>query len=569
MKMSQMFTTTLKQAPADEVARNAQLLIRAGFIHKELAGAYAYLPLGLRVIENIKHIVREEMDAAGGEELLMTVLQPKDIWEKTNRWDDNVVDNWFKTKLSNGTELGVGLTHEEPIVDAARPYITSYKDLPRSVYQIGTKFRNEKRAKSGVLRGREFLMKDMYTFAKDQEQHEVVYEQIAAAYMRAYARLGIGDCTFRVKADGGIFTKRFSDEFQTVSPIGEDTVFHVPDSDRYYNKEVAPSRAPSTEQPAEQLPMEARETPGVVGVEQLAETLGVPVARTVKTMLYMIDGGVVAVAVRGDYSVNEIKLRKALDAVSVQLADEETVRSKTGAEVGYAGLLDLPEDVRVVVDDSVEPLVNFELGANKTNFHTINVNWDRDLQRPELFYDVKEAREGDIDPETGQVYEVMRAVEVGNIFPLETKYTDALDMFYTDEHGQRQSLIMGSYGIGISRLMGVIAELFSDDKGLVWPMAVAPYQLIIVRLGDDAQVVEAADSLCEIAQSWGLTVLYDDTDKRPGEKFADADLLGIPHRVVVSTRTVEAKAYEYKMRTSDESEMVPLEELKNRLTTTD
>lgn len=569
MKMSQMFTTTLKQAPADEVARNAQLLIRAGFIHKELAGAYAYLPLGLRVIENIKHIVREEMDAAGGEELLMTVLQPKDIWEKTNRWDDNVVDNWFKTKLSNGTELGVGLTHEEPIVDAARPYITSYKDLPRSVYQIGTKFRNEKRAKSGVLRGREFLMKDMYTFAKDQEQHEVVYEQIAAAYMRAYARLGIGDCTFRVKADGGIFTKRFSDEFQTVSPIGEDTVFHVPDSDRYYNKEVAPSCAPSTEQPAEQLPMEARETPGVVGVEQLAETLGVPVARTVKTMLYMIDGGVVAVAVRGDYSVNEIKLRKALDAVSVQLADEETVRSKTGAEVGYAGLLDLPEDVRVVVDDSVEPLVNFELGANKTNFHTINVNWDRDLQRPELFYDVKEAREGDIDPETGQVYEVMRAVEVGNIFPLETKYTDALDMFYADEHGQRQSLIMGSYGIGISRLMGVIAELFSDDKGLVWPMAVAPYQLIIVRLGDDAQVVEAADSLCEIAQSWGLTVLYDDTDKRPGEKFADADLLGIPHRVVVSTRTVEAKAYEYKMRTSDESEMVPLEELKNRLTTTD
>ena len=249
MKVSQLFTKTLKEAPADEVAKNAQLLIRAGYVHKEIAGVYAYLPLGLRVIENIKKIVREEMDAAGGQELLMTTLQPSDIWQKTNRWDDAVVDNWFKTKLLNGTELGVGLTHEEPIVDAAMPYITSYKDLPKSVYQIGAKFRNEKRAKSGVLRGREFIMKDMYTFARDQRQHEEVYEQIAAAYHKVYERLGIGDSTFRVKADGGIFTKRFSDEFQTMSPIGEDTIFHVPDTSEYYNREVAPSKAPEGEEP--------------------------------------------------------------------------------------------------------------------------------------------------------------------------------------------------------------------------------------------------------------------------------------------------------------------------------
>ncbi|MFZ2513980.1 MAG: proline--tRNA ligase [Candidatus Saccharimonadales bacterium] len=567
MKVSQLFTKTLKEAPADEVAKNAQLLIRAGYVHKEIAGVYAYLPLGLRVVENIKKIVREEMDAAGGQELLMTTLQPSDIWQKTNRWDDAVVDNWFKTKLLNGTELGVGLTHEEPIVDAAMPYITSYKDLPKSVYQIGAKFRNEKRAKSGVLRGREFIMKDMYTFARDQRQHEEVYEQIAAAYHKVYERLGIGDSTFRVKADGGIFTKRFSDEFQTLSPIGEDTIFHVPDTSEYYNREVAPSKAPDGEASTdEQLAMEACHTPGVVGVEQLADVLGVPVARTVKTMLYMVDGAVVAVAVRGDYSVSEVKLRMALQATAVALADADTVREVTGAEVGFAGLLGLPEAVRWVVDDSVASLQNFELGANKTDYHNKNVNWDRDLPRPEQFYDVKEAKEGDINPASGKVYEVMKAVEVGNIFPLETKYTDAFDMFYTDEQGDRQPIIMGCYGIGVSRLLGVLAEHFSDERGLVWPDAVAPYRLYIAQLGNDEAVASAAEKLCEIAQSWGVSVLYDDTDKRPGEKFADADLLGIPHRIVISPKTIEAGTYEYKARTSEATEMVSIDRLKNILT---
>ena len=567
MKVSQLFTKTLKEAPADEVAKNAQLLIRAGYVHKEIAGVYAYMPLGLRVIENIKKIVREEMDAAGGQELLMTTLQPSDIWQKTNRWDDAVVDNWFKTKLLNGTELGVGLTHEEPIVDAAMPYITSYKDLPKSVYQIGAKFRNEKRAKSGVLRGREFIMKDMYTFARDQRQHEEVYEQIAAAYHKVYERLGIGDSTFRVKADGGIFTKRFSDEFQALSPIGEDTIFHVPDTSEYYNREVAPSKAPDGEASTdEQLAMEACHTPGVVGVEQLADVLGVPVARTVKTMLYMVDGAVVAVAVRGDYSVSEVKLRMALQATAVALADADTVREVTGAEVGFAGLLGLPETVKWVVDDSVASLQNFELGANKTDYHNKNVNWDRDLPRPEQFYDVKEAKEGDIHPESGKVYEVIKAVEVGNIFPLETKYTDAFDMFYTDEQGDRQPIIMGCYGIGVSRLLGVLAEHFSDERGLVWPDAVAPYRLYIAQLGNDEAVVSAAEKLCEIAQSWGVSVLYDDTDKRPGEKFADADLLGIPHRVVISPKTIEAGTYEYKARTSEAIEMVSIDRLKNILT---
>ncbi len=551
MRRTNLFTKTLKNAPADEVAKNAQLLIRAGFIHKEMAGVYAYEPLGLRVLENIKQIVREEMNAIGGNEAMMTTLQPREIFEKSDRWDDKKVDNWFKTKLVNGSELGMGLTHEEPIVDMLSSYINSYKDLPMNIYQIQNKFRNEKRAKSGLLRGREFVMKDMYTFARNQEEHDRLYEQIAVAYHRVYARLGIGDVTFRVKADGGIFTEKYSDEFQTISPIGEDTIYHVPDTERYFNQEVAPSKAPVHEQDIEQKPMEEKYTPGVVGVEQLAKELDVPVERTVKTMLYDVDGIVTAVAVRGDYSVNDIKLRMELSAKSARLIDESTIKQVTGAEVGYAGLINLPNDVQVVVDDTVESLVNFELGANKTDYHNVNVNWGRDLEKPERFYDIKEAKEGDQDPETGRTYEVVKAVEVGNIFPLETKYTDALDVFYTDENGAKQSIIMGCYGIGISRLVGMLAEHFADDKGLVWPMNIAPYKVYLVSIGEKGAA--EADKLYDELIKEGIEVLYDDRDERPGAKFADAELLGIPLRVTVSDRGIEAGEFELTERAVGET----------------
>ncbi|HEY4160959.1 MAG TPA: aminoacyl--tRNA ligase-related protein [Candidatus Saccharimonadales bacterium] len=416
MRVSKLFTKTSKTAPADETARNAQLLIRAGYVHKEMAGVYAYLPLGLKVLENIKKIVREEMDAIGAQELLMTTLQPNDIWKKTNRWDDVVVDNWFKTKLKNGTELGVGLTHEEPIVDALSPYVDSYKDLPLYVYQIAPKFRNELRAKSGLLRGREFVMKDMYSLARTQAEHDELYEQAAAAYARVYDRLGLGASTYRTAADGGYFTERFSDEFQTVSDIGEDTVYVDEAKKLAINQEVYT-----------------------------------------------------------DENLTKLGLKK---------------------------------------EDLVEK----------------------------------------------------RAVEVGNIFPLESKYTDALGLYYTDENGNQQSIIMGCYGIGVSRLVGVIAEHFSDDRGLVWPDNIAPYRVYLARLGEDAEVIKAADKLYETLQETGVPVLYDDRNARPGEKFADADLLGIPHRVVVSAKTVAQSVFEYKKRTETESLMVDVEKLQNILT---
>ncbi len=413
MRVSHVFTKTSKTAPADEVAKNAQLLIRAGFVHKEMAGVYAFLPFGLRVLENIKQIVREEMNAAGGQEVMMTTLQPRDIFEKTDRWDDKKVDNWFKTKLTNGTELGMGLTHEEPIVDMLSGYISSYKDLPMSVYQIQTKFRNELRAQAGLVRGREFIMKDMYSFSRSQEEHEAVYERVAEAYTKVYERLGIGDITYRTYADGGIFTQRFSDEFQMLSGIGEDTIY---------------------------------------------------------------------------------------------------------------------------VDETRKIAVNKEV--------------------------IDDSRLDKYAIEKSQLVE-RTAIEVGNIFPLESKYTDALGVFYTDEEGKKQSIIAGCYGIGVSRLVGALAEHFADDKGLVWPENIAPYKVYLVSIGEKGTA--EADKLYDELTAKGIDVLYDDRDERPGTKFADSELLGIPHRITVSDRLLENNQYEYTRRDSGETTILTRDEVVAKL----
>lgn len=411
MRMSKLFTRTRKDTPADEVAKNAQLLIRAGFVHKEMAGVYVFLPLGLRVLENIKRIVREEMNAVGGQEVQMTVLQPKELFQKTDRWDDAKVDNWFKTRLASGSELGMGLTHEEPVVEMLADYINSYKDLPVMVYQIQTKFRNELRAQAGLLRGREFMMKDMYSFARTQQEHDEIYEKVAAAYYRVYERLGIGDITYRTYADGGIFTPRFSDEFQMLSDIGEDTIFVDRERKMAVNQEV--------------------------------------------------------------------------------------------------------------IDD--ERLAATDIDKSKLEEH--------------------------------------KAIEVGNIFPLESKYTDALGVYYTDAGGAEQKIIAGCYGIGISRLVGALAEHFADEKGLVWPESIAPAKVYLASVGDIPSVVSQADLLYKRLTNSGVQVLYDDRQQRPGEKFADADLMGIPFRLVVSERTVSSGKHELKKRTETEPTLLSEDEI--------
>lgn len=415
MKRSELFTKTSKTAPADEVAKNARLLIQAGYIHKEMAGVYTFLPLGLRVLENICTVVREEMDAIGGQELKLTTLQDAEIWKATGRWDDEAVDVWFKTKLKNDTELGLGPTHEEPLVRAVKPFISSYKDLPFMAYQIQTKFRNETRAKSGVMRGREFLMKDMYSFARTQAEHDELYEKVKQAYYRVYERLGIGQQTFLTFASGGMFSQ-YSHEFQTVTEAGEDTIY----LDR--DKKIA--------------------------------------------------------------------------------VNEEVNNDEVLAELG--------------------------------------------LERGKL--------------------EAVKAAEVGNIFTLKDKFSSPLELTFTDEVGEQHNVLMGCYGIGPSRLVGVITELMADDKGLVWPENIAPFQVYLARLGMEPAVVAAADKLYDELTEAGVDVLYDDRDARPGEKFADADLLGMPHRVVVSARSLEQGSFEYKKRTEADSSMLPGESLKSLLT---
>ncbi len=388
MRQSQLFTKTRKEAPKDEVAKNAQLLIRAGFIHKEMSGVYSLLPLGLRVLENINRVIRDEMNAVGGQEVLLSTLQSKDIWERTGRWSDEVVDNWFKTELKGGGDLGLGFTHEEPLTNAMRSHINSYTDLPRAAYQIQWKFRNEERAKSGILRGREFLMKDLYTFSKDDAQHAEIYEAYAVAYSNVFARLGIGDRTFRTFASGGVFSK-YSHEFQCLSDVGEDTIY-------------------------------------------LSRTKGIAINKEV-----------------------------------------------------------------------MQPEVLRDLGVEESEL------------------------------------EELKSIEVGNIFSLGTKFSEPLNLVYKDEAGEERPVVMGSYGIGATRLMGVLAEILSDDKGLVWPRAAAPYQVHLVLLSaGNEDVVAEANRMYEDLSQHGIEVLFDDRDVRAGEKFADAELIGIPTRIVVSEKTL-------------------------------
>ena len=566
MKTSQLFTKTLKQAPADEVSRNAQLLIRAGYVYKVMAGVYAYTPLGLRVLENIKQIVREEMASVGGQELIMSTLQQKATWEQTGRWDEKVVDIWFKTHLQDGTQIGLAWSHEEPIIEMLKQYISSYKDLPVYVHQFQNKLRNEVRAKSGVMRGREFVMNDMYSCCATSDQHDTFYQATMDAYMRVFQRVGLGDDTYVTFASGGAFTQ-FSHEFQTICPAGEDTIYLVPSTKQAFNAEIAPVQSAPVKTDSEAKELAFLDAADVTGAAAIVARLDIPLTQSTKTMLYETDKGLVAAIVRSDYTLNEDKLKTVLEADWIRLASAEVVRKQTGAEPGFAGAYQLPDGIRLVVDESCEHLVNFETGANQTGRHAYNVNWDRDVPKPDKFYDIKLARQGDLFPETGEAYEVHVSAEVGNIFNFGTKKSQEMDFAFTDETGARHWVHLGSYGIGITRLVGVIAEKFADDRGLVWPEAVAPYRVALVTVGADTAVSEAAEALYQQLRTWGVSVLYDDRDTRPGEKFADADLLGLPHRIVISQKTLAEQKYEYKNRTTSESSLETIESLQIKLTT--
>jgi prolyl-tRNA synthetase len=572
-RYSKLFGKTQKTTKEYD-SKNATLLTKAGFIHQEMAGVYTFLPLGLKVYKKIEQIIREEMDKVANE-TLMTVFSPKENWETTDRYDS--VDVLFKavpankaSKSKNDAEYVVGCTQEEIVTPLAKDYSFSYKDFPFCVYQFLVKFRNEARPKSGLMRGREFIMKDAYSFHIDEENLLEFYEDMKKVYTKIFDRLGIGDDTVIALASGGDFTEKYSHEYQTIVETGEDTLFKDPESGTIYNQEVTPSQAPKLEDSNEEIKeMKDVEGKDIIGVDELAKFLDIPVEKTTKTLIYKADDDrIIAAAVRGGYDIDEEKLRKVVDTKSLELADEQTVKEVTQAEVGYAGILDLPDEVEVFIDESVINRKNFETGANKTNFHTINVNFGRDLPEPEEVYDIKVAQPGDLSPESGKPYEVLIASEVGNIFPLNTKFSKPFDYKYTDENGKQQDVYMGCYGIGLPRVMGVIAEKFNDGNGLIWPKQVAPFDIHFITL--DQKQTSQAEEIIRNLEAQAYSVLWDEReDVSAGEKFADADLIGIPARVILSKRSLENGGVEVTSRKTGESEVVAIERLAEYIETLD
>ena len=562
MRQSRLFAKTNKDAK-QLASINATLLQKAGFIDQTMSGVYTFLPLGLRVLNKIENIIRQEMDTLGAE-LLMPSIAPNEIWEQTGRLGS--LDVLFKVSganptstAQNDTEYVLNPTHEEVITPLAKKFHYSYKDLPFAVYQIQTKFRNEPRPKSGLLRCREFRMKDLYSFHTSEQDLQNYYEQVKRAYHTIFERLGLGKDTLVVLASGGDFTSGFSHEFQTTCETGEDIVLYAASADLAFNREIAPCRCPDA-YPAEQLkPREEIKGEGVVGVEALAKFLGIPVSKTTKTMLFETETGVVvAGVVRGDYEINLLKLKKLVGCQALTLASSQTVKRVTGAEPGYAGPLHLPSEVLVYYDDALRGRANFECGSNRTHFHSINVNFGRDLPEPTAYVDIKIARAGDYYPQTSEVYQVLQASEVGNIFPLNVKFSNAFGYTYTDQDGAAKPVFMGSYGIGSSRVMGVLVEKFHDERGIIWPVPVAPFTVHLLSLGE--QFSRPAEDLQQRLSDAGIDVLWDDRpDVSAGEKFADADLIGIPVRLVISART--KGKIEYKNRSVHESQLVTEQEL--------
>ncbi|MBI5383304.1 MAG: proline--tRNA ligase [Verrucomicrobia bacterium] len=560
MKQSRLIGRTLREVPKDAQTAAHALMLRAGFIQQLSAGVYIYLPLLHRTLHKISQIIREEMNAAGGVELLMPALQPRELWEETKRWERyTAVDGiMFAFKDRRGATACLGPTHEEVITDILRREIKSYKDLPRCAYQIQTKFRDEIRPRFGLMRAREFIMKDAYSFDADEAGLDASYEAMRQAYHRICQRLGF---QYRaVEADSGAIGGSGSQEFMVLADTGEDTILFCDQCDYAANQEKAQSKLAEFPQDAELQPMQAVLGEGLIGVDKLAKFLNIPVWKTTKTMLYEADDQLVAVMVRGDCGVNEVKVTNHLGCKALRLINAEKIKELTGAEVGYAGPIGLPPSVRLIADHYVKGRVNFECGANQTNYHNINVNFGRDLPEPE-FGDFKLAKDGHGCPRCAGRLKAARGIEVGHIFKLGTKYSEAMNCSYVDTEGKPHPVIMGCYGIGVSRMAAACVEQSHDDKGIVWQPQVAPFHLHLVALNlEDAVVAQQAEQIYQRLQQEGLDVLFDDRPLRAGEKFGDADLIGLPVRLTISKRTLEQGKVEFKLRREPKAEVITLDE---------
>jgi prolyl-tRNA synthetase len=560
--MSKLLGKTSKTEGLDYKIPSHRLLTQAGYIRESTAGRYYFLPLGERVQNKIIEIVRKHMDASGAQELLMPIMHPLELWQETNRTETTGFE-LMKVTDRRGADFVPGGTAEEMVVDLIRKFNISYKDLPLNVYQFSMKFRDELRSRGGLLRVREFIMKDAYSFSNEADFKEL-YQLMWDTYTAIFEEVGLE--TAVVAADNGYIGGEFCHEFVVESPVGESKYFVTEDGSYIAHEDVAEFKKFDGKSDEAMKDREDVEGKGIIGVDELAKFLKMPVEQTTKTILFEdMTGRVVAAAVNGIYDINETKLQHVVGGAPLQLASPETVKKVTGAEVGYAGLLDLPKEVVIVMDDSLQGRKNFEMGANRTNYHSINVNFGRDLPEPEQFHDIALAKDG-YEALNGQKLIGKKGIEVGNIFQLGRHYSSLMkNAEYTDEHGQRQKYYMGCYGIGIGRTMAAIVEAHRDDKGIAWPSQVAPYHAYLVQLGDDQTVSATASKLYRELAAAGVEVLFDDRDVRAGEKFADADLIGIPFRLVVSAKTLEQGSVELKHRTADKVELVKINEIAKKL----
>ena len=554
MRFSQLFNKTLRQEPGEAESLSHRLMLKAGMVHQLAAGLYSILPLGWRAYRKIEQIIREEMDATGAQELLMPALQPVEMWERSGR-RQAFGETLFQLQDRKERWLCLAPTHEEVITLLASLNIQSYRDLPQILYQIQTKFRDEPRPRGGLIRVREFAMKDAYSFDADEEGLDLGYQKVAEAYHRIYTRCGLS--CLAVEADSGAIGGRDSMEFILVAETGEDEVVSCPACSYAANLEKAQSRKPAQSQEPE-LPVEEVHTPSINTIELLAKFLGIPKGKTLKAVFYTADGEVLFAVIRGDLEINEVKLKNLLQCHDLHIATEEEVH-KAGLVAGFASPRGV-RGVRVVADDSMLLGSNFAAGANKPDYHLKNVNYPRDFQ-VEQVVDIARAQADHGCPKCGSSLQLTRGIEVGHVFKLGTAYSEKLGAHFLDRGGQRRPLVMGCYGIGVGRLLAAAVEQNHDNKGIIWPPPIAPFNVHLCALSqENVQVRETADSLYQELEHGGLSVLYDDRPESPGVKFNDADLLGMPLRLTVSPRTLNLQSVEVKKRKEQEVRLVKLEE---------
>ena len=552
MKWSKAFLPTLKEDPQDAEAISHKLMVRGGFVRRLTAGAYIYLPAGLKVLQKVKNIIREELNFAGAVELMMPALQPPELWKKTGRYDV-IGDVMMKIRDRHGKEILLGPTHEEIITDLASKEIRSYKDIPITLYQIQTKFRDEVRPRFGIVRSCEFIMKDAYSFDADIASMEKSYKAMFDAYTRIFKRCGIPYVP--VEADSGMMGGSGSHEFMVPTNIGEDRIVICEKCGYAASSEVAQVFEEKVNTEFVLKEVEEVETPGLTRVEDVSKFLKVSPSALIKTMLYVADGNVIAVLVRGDHEVNVVKLKNYLNAVSIELADEKKVLEITGGPLGFSGPVDLSGG-KLISDNSVKDMVNAVTGANVKDKHLKNVNPGRDFN-PLEYADLREITEEDYCPKCQGKINLKYAIEVGHTFKLGTKYSEKLNASFLDNEGNQKTLIMGCYGIGVNRILASLVETQYDKDGIKWPVSICPYEVVVIPIKkDDKELYDEAIRIYDLAKEKGIDVILDDREKSPGVKFKDADLVGFPLQVVIGRKSLERNMVEVKKRVSGEKELI-------------